>query len=174
MTAAPEPPMGAHASPQSRREYQSPSWYQASHASQAPWPPAPGLPHAPTVGCRICGAIPNTGVQVRSHQGLLFAMRWQTLDGPFCSICGIALVREMTTRTLWQGWWSPLSLVATPLTLLRNAHAYRRLRRLPPPAPVPGRSQAEMGKPVLKRPQSYVALVPLIWAASIIVSNLLA
>ncbi|MET9762180.1 hypothetical protein ABZ016_24500 [Streptomyces sp. NPDC006372] len=39
----------------------------------------------------------------------------------------------MTTRTLWQGWWSPLSLiVGAPLALLQNFLAYRRLRQLPP------------------------------------------
>ncbi len=97
-------------------------------------------------------------------------MRWQTLDGPFCAICGIALVRDMTTKTLWQGWWSPISLIlAAPFTLVSNWIAYHKLSQLQPAAPVfPGQRQLIPGKPVLHRPMAYVALIPLIWATVVI------
>ncbi len=150
-------------------EYQPPAWYlnEGRTGDHVPWhsvSPA-GPPEAPPVGCRICGAGPVAPVQVRSHQGLILLMRWQTLDGPFCATCGTALVREMTTRTLWQGWWGPLSFLAgTPFALLSNFDAYRQLKQLPAPTPVPGRPQAVPGKPVLQRPLAYVALVPLLWA----------
>ena len=159
-------------------EYQPPAWYldAGRTGDHVPWHsvmPAE-LPEVATVGCRICGAGPVAPVRVRSHQGLLVLMRWQTLDGPFCATCGTALVREMTTRTLWQGWWGPLSLLAgTPVTLLSNLSAYRQLKRLPTPTPTPGRPQAVMGKPVFERPLAYVALIPLVWTVWLLSSLLL-
>ncbi|MGW0844271.1 hypothetical protein ACWD26_29855 [Streptomyces sp. NPDC002787] len=100
-------------------------------------------------------------------------MRWHTLDGPFCAICGIALVRKMTTKTLWQGWWGVGSLIfGTPFALASNWAAYRKLRRLQPAVPVPGRRQLPLGKPILHRPLAYVALIPLIWAAWLITGAL--
>lgn len=108
---------------------------------------------------------------MRAHAGLLLVMRDQTLDGPYCATCGNARIRAMTTRTLWQGWWNPLSLVlGAPLTLCQNWSSYRQLRRLPPPVPVPGRQQTSLGRPVLRRPQAYVALLPLITATWLITS----
>jgi hypothetical protein len=114
-------------------------------------------------------------VQVRAHQGLLLFMRWRTIDGPFCSTCGVALVRQLTTKTLWQGWWGPASLLAgTPFALLSNLNAYRQLRRLDPPTQPASRPQAPLGKPVLRRPLAYVALIPLCWATWLITSIVVA
>jgi hypothetical protein len=44
--------------------------------------------------------------------------------------------KKLTTETLWQGWWSPLSLVLfTPVTLLWNVIASARVKKLQAPAP---------------------------------------
>ncbi|QKZ24946.1 hypothetical protein HUT05_25010 [Streptomyces chartreusis] len=144
----------------------------ASHTKPAPWYSVAPAFAPPPDSCRICGAIPAAFVELRAHQGLLFFMRWTSVDGWFCGACGIAQIRELTTRTLWQGWWGPLSMFATMHALLRNWRAYRQLRRLDPPSPVPGRPQTPQGHPVWQRPQAYLALIPVIWAASLIASNL--
>jgi hypothetical protein len=101
---------------------------------------------------------------VRAHQGILILMRFHKIDGPLCRTCGRALVREMTTRTLWQGWWSPFSLFFfSPFTLLMNLLAHRRLAALPQPHPMPGAAPLPEGRPVLSRPQAFVALIPLLY-----------
>ncbi|MGW1894172.1 hypothetical protein ACWCP6_28580 [Streptomyces sp. NPDC002004] len=70
----------------------------------------------------------------------------------------------MTTKTLWQGWWSPISLIAfTPFTLLANLRAYRKFTRLPHPVPRSGTPLAEV-RPVHERPLAYVAALPALWA----------
>ena len=123
---------------------------------------AAGQTAVPT--CRICGAQPAATVSVRAHQGLLLMMRFRKFDGPFCRPCGIAVVRALTTKTLWQGWWSPFSLVfINAFTLVWNLVASRKLAALAPPGPTaPGATRIREGKPVHQRPMAYVAIRPLI------------
>lgn len=173
MTTPPQP--GHHSGPESEftLDYEMPAWYRAH---QAPQGAGTGVPSAepafapmPPIGCRVCRVAPVASCAIRAHQGFIVLMRWHKVDGPFCAICGVALVRELTTKTLWQGWWGVGSLiVGTPFALLSNWGAYRKLRRLQPAIPVPGTRQLPLGKPVLHRPLAYVALVPLIWAATVL------
>ncbi|MET9393707.1 hypothetical protein ABZY20_25410 [Streptomyces sp. NPDC006624] len=147
--------------------YTPPPWTMpAPDAAQASGSSAHPAWHSGVLACRICGAQPAAAVTVRAHQGLLLMMRFHKIDGPFCRSCGTALVRELTTKTLWQGWWSPFSLVFfSPFTLVWNLLASRKLAALPTPGPpAHGASRIQEGKPVHQRPMAYVAVLPLIWA----------
>ena len=173
MTSPPDngAPQGAWSAP----AHKPPAWCldPAAQPHVTPWHSVGPMPAPPLDSCGICGGLPAAHVDVRSHRGLLIRMQWETISAWRCSTCGVALIRELTTKTLWQGWWGVGSLlVGTPLTLLQNLRAYRHLRRLPLAAPAVGRSQADLGKPVLERPLAYVALVPLAWATWLI-TNLL-
>ncbi|MFD7259984.1 hypothetical protein [Streptomyces sp. NPDC059874] len=170
-----------------------PNPYAGAHPTQNPYaqPPAPGHPpmpqhqqyaapyphphaQAPAPGCRNCGAPEAANIAVRAHVGVLIMMRFHTLKGPFCRQCGRSLVRTMTTKTLFQGWWSPLSLVVfTPFTLLWNLIASIKFGKLPPSEPAPGRQPLDEGPPVYARPLAYVAIVPLLWATWV-VANVIA
>lgn len=99
-------------------------------------------------------------------------MRSQKIKGPFCRTCGIALVRSQTTKTLWQGWWSPISLVySAPRTLVLNLLVSRELEALPLPEPAAsGAAPLPVGKQVRHRPLAYVGLIPLVWAVWFVVS----
>ncbi|MFK0179665.1 hypothetical protein ACIQVR_27265 [Streptomyces xanthochromogenes] len=129
-----------------------------------------GLPVSPggqtALICRLCGAQPAVDVTVRAHRGLLFLMTFHRFEGPLCRRCGTAVVRRLTTLTLWQGWWSPFSLVVfTPCTLIWNAVVSRKLTALPwPGLPAPGAVRISEGKPVYRRPLAYVAVLPFVWA----------
>ncbi|MEV4922072.1 hypothetical protein [Streptomyces roseoverticillatus] len=110
---------------------QAPYGYVAPGHAPAP---APMMPAALT--CRMCGGFPAVQATVRQHQGLLIRMTFMHLKGPFCRNCGLAVEREMTGKTLWQGWWSPMSLVLfTPFTLIWNMTVKSKLQKLPPPTP---------------------------------------
>ncbi|WP_199812591.1 hypothetical protein [Streptomyces sp. NRRL S-337] len=101
---------------------------------------------------------------VRGHQGILIMMRFLSLKGPFCRNCGTAVLREMTGKTLWQGWWSPFSLVAfTPFTLISNLTVRAKLNKLPPPVPGQPGQQLDPGVPLRRRPAALGALIPLAW-----------
>ncbi|MEV0412507.1 hypothetical protein AB0I68_17300 [Streptomyces sp. NPDC050448] len=109
--------------------------------------------------CRLCGAQPAAPVTVRGHQGMLVLMRFLRQDGPFCRDCGLATYRRMSSDTLWQGWWGPLSFFITPFTLLLNLGARAGFRRLAPPA---GgfRPALDPGRPLWRRPAALLFLVP--------------
>ncbi|WP_369247584.1 hypothetical protein [Streptomyces sp. R41] len=164
---------------------QNPPYAQTAPAyGQNPYAPADG--HAPAGGyaysaapppltpaCRICAAQPAGDMTIRQHTGLLVAMRFSKMEGPFCRSCATAIHREMTTKTLAGGWWSPVSLLLfTPLTLLWNLYVRTKISKLPRPTmPSPTGVVMDQGKPVLQRPLAYVVLLlPLLWLA-VYISN---
>lgn len=134
------------------------------YAPQAPY----GAPYALTpeqgaYGCRVCGSLPVADTTVYGHQGMIVLMRFRSRKGPFCRDCGVATVREMSAKTLWQGWWSPLSLIITPITLLVNLGPWGKLCRLGPPA---GGVRAPLnpGRSLWLRAPALALLVPLLLA----------
>lgn len=145
----PQPPYQPHPQQQSFPPRQDPRQYQY---------PQPAPP--PHVSCRVCGGVPALAVTARAHRGMVLLMQFRSLPGPFCRTCGVAAVRSMTTATLAQGWWGPLSFVLfNPFALLWNLVQRFRLGALPPPQQ--HGPQLDPGEPVLRRPAAYVALLPL-------------
>lgn len=117
----------------------------------------------PTTGpsCRFCGASPAIEATVRGHQGFLILMRFLKQPGPYCRDCGIATVREMSAKSLWQGWTSFFSVLINPLTLLWNLVIRIRLQRLPAvqqPGPV---ASMDEGRPLYRRLGMLGLLIPL-------------
>jgi hypothetical protein len=125
-----------------------------------------GLPQqqyhgAPPLQCRFCGCVPAVDVTFRGHQGMLVIMRFLHLGGPYCRDCGLATFRQMTARTLVQGWYGLLSFLITPITVLVNLTERAKVARLPAPQPFPyGPSRAPMNPepPLLARPMAIVGL----------------
>ncbi|MEJ8645317.1 hypothetical protein WKI68_37125 [Streptomyces sp. MS1.HAVA.3] len=111
-------------------------------------------------GCRLCGAWPAAPAIVRGHQGLVVMMRALSRTGPFCRDCGLATYRRMSSDTLWQGWWGPLSLFITPVTLLTNLAPRAAFHKLAPPT---GgfRPALDPGKPLWRRTPALLVLTPL-------------
>ncbi|MEU1107267.1 hypothetical protein ABZ408_41030 [Streptomyces tibetensis] len=171
MTSTPD--YGSQQGSQFRPEYEPPAWHVDPAQQQTPWHSVGPMLAPPRDACQFCGGLPAAHVDVRAHRGLVIWMQWETISAYLCATCGIALIRKMTTKTLWQGWWGVGSLIiGTPVTLLNNLSSYLRLRQLPVATAALGRSQVDLGRPVLERPAAYVALIPLSWATWL-VTNLL-
>ncbi|MCX4754036.1 LppU/SCO3897 family protein [Kitasatospora purpeofusca] len=141
-----------------------------AYPPQAGGYPAPAgyAPHGGPV-CRFCGGFPAVETTVRGHQGIIVIMRFLKQPGPFCRTCGTAVVRDMSARTLVQGWWSYLSGIFTVVTLLRNLAAHNRIKDLPPPAPGTHGPQLDPGVPLTKRPHIFMLLLPVLGIVSWIV-----
>lgn len=171
MTTAPEPGSSSGETEPFEPHYEPPDWYR-NPVEPASSVVGHSMGFASVTyerpGCSVCGAQQVAAVSVKRHVGMVFWWRTRTADGPFCRPCGITLVREMTTRSLWQGWWGLFSLLINLLILAENLDAYRQLVRLPPSRPAVGRSALRPGKPVLRRPLAYVALIPAVWAVVLI------
>lgn len=146
-----------------------PAPYPPAYEQQPQWGPAsePGA----ALTCRFCGGYPAVQATVRGHQGMIVIMRWLSLRGPFCRFCGISAHRDMTTKTMWQGWWGYGSFLITPFVLLYNLIPRSRFHKLP--APQPGfRPPMDPGKPIYQRPGVIGLLVPLVPILLLFVSAL--
>ncbi|MCX4763183.1 hypothetical protein OG562_19795 [Streptomyces sp. NBC_01275] len=99
-------------------------------------------------------------------------MRTAKAEGPFCRTCATAIHREMTTKTLAGGWFGFLSLfLLCWLTLAWNLYTHFKIAKLPHATPTA--ATLDPGKPIFKRPLSYVG-VALVgsWLVFLIVSAL--
>ncbi|MBB5978194.1 LppU/SCO3897 family protein [Kribbella solani] len=121
--------------------------------------------------CRFCGGFPAVDATVRGHQGLIIIMRFLKLQGPFCRTCGMASVRDMTTKSLWQGWWGIGSSIINPITMLMNIGPMQKFKSLPEPQPGPGRPM-DPGKPLVQRPAMLMLLLPIVFIGLIVFANL--
>jgi hypothetical protein len=122
--------------------------------------------------CRFCGGFPAVDATVRGHQGMIVLMRFLKLQGPFCRTCGIATVRDMTAKSMWQGWWGIGSSIVNPISMLTNIGPWSKFKNLPEPAPgAPGRPM-DPGKPLFKRPAILGLLLPVALIALIVFANL--
>ncbi|MFC5665822.1 hypothetical protein ACFP3U_22910 [Kitasatospora misakiensis] len=174
---APAPPGYGYpaAPPQAAPAYGAPAQAPPGYGYPAAPPQAGGYPapggYAPQGGpvCRFCGGFPAVETTVRGHQGIIIIMRFLKQPGPFCRTCGTAMVRDMSARTLVQGWWSYLSGIFTIVTLLRNLAAHNKIKDLPPPAPGTHGPQLDPGVPLTKRPHIFMLLLPVLGIGSWIV-----
>ncbi|MGJ5755019.1 hypothetical protein [Streptomyces puniciscabiei] len=133
----------------------------APYQQQAPGAhPSPAAPPPAGPGCDVCGAGPAARVTVRGHQGMLIVMRNLWRKGTFCQTCALAVFRKMQSDTMVQGWWGPMSVIITPITLLINLFTLSRIRKLPAPTAAFGPG-LDPGLPVLRRPAGMIGLVPL-------------
>jgi hypothetical protein len=167
-------------------QYQAPAQpgqpqYDQPHGQQQFGPGFPqhqqapqGMPAYPqgAIQCRFCGGMPAVQATVRGHQGFLIMMRFLKLEGPFCKTCGIATVRNMTAKSLWQGWWGVGSSIINPITMLINIPTRLKFNQLPEPMPGAPGQPMDKGKPLFLRPAILGFLIPIAVIALLIVGNL--
>ncbi|MFI9005194.1 hypothetical protein [Streptomyces sp. NPDC053541] len=128
-------------------------------AEPAPVPSEHAVPELAVGGCQACGSQPALRTTLRAHQGLVLIMRTTKSRATLCRDCGTALHRDMTARTLYQGWWGPASFFYTFVVLVLNLVQRIRLGRLAPPAGGV-RPPANPGRPLLRRIEALGVLLP--------------
>jgi hypothetical protein len=127
---------------------------------------------AQLIPCRFCNNVPTAKTRFRGHRGMIIMMQFRHIDGPFCRDCGMATFREMTSKTLIQGWYSYASFVITPFIVLWNLINRRKIASLAPPQPSPyggARQPMDPGKPLMARPISIIGLcVPFVLVIALV------
>ncbi len=153
--------------------------HKGMQAANLPYaPPAPGmnpgyLPAAPpppeSFRCRSCGAVPAAYAEFHSNRGFIVYRQSTNYVGPYCRDCGIATFRKASAINLIAGWWGYISVFVTPVYLIMNAVARRKVAKLPAPQyPAPGYSPLPVGRPLLLRWQAIGLLLPALLIAVII------
>src|SRR5713101_5436023 len=133
---------------------------------EAPSPTVPGAAVSTgragqPLACKLCGSTPAANMTIHEHNGRLIWMVHKTNKGPFCRDCGTALLRHHQNSTLFQGWFGIFSFFITPVTLLLNLFAWRKVKALGPPQRDPNieskiPAPLNPGKPLFRRPGLYV------------------
>jgi hypothetical protein len=154
-----------------QQQYQGQQYQGQQQFQQGQSFPQQGQAPQGQMACRFCGGYPAAEATVRGHQGLIIIMRFLKLQGPFCRTCGIASVRDMTAKSLWQGWWGIGSSIINPITMLMNIGPMQKFKGLPEPTPGPGRPM-DPGKPLFQRPAILGLLLPIALIAAIVFVNL--
>jgi hypothetical protein len=146
-----------------QQQQQQPQGYQAQPLPAGQNAGAPNASNA--LQCRFCGSYPAKKATFRGHRGMIVVMQFLGQKGPFCRDCGISTFRDMTSKTLVQGWWGYASFIITPFILLWNLLQRLKFNDLPAPQPArDGTSVAPMplGKPLYLRPTMAGLLVPVL------------
>jgi len=121
--------------------------------------------------CRFCGSFPAVDATVRGHQGMIVVMRFLKLRGPFCRSCGIASVRDMTAKSMWQGWWGIGSSIINPITMLMNIGPMQKFKGLPAPLPGAPGQPMDPGKPLFRRAPMLVLLLPVLAIVLVVIAG---
>lgn len=124
--------------------------------------PAAGVPGygEGQLSCGHCGSVPAVDATFRGHLGLIIILKYFKRRGPFCRSCGIATHREMTSDSLWQGWWGIPSMIVNPIIMLINIPQRLKVDKLAEPLPGAPRPPMDPGKPVYLRPTIFGLLIP--------------
>jgi hypothetical protein len=100
---------------------------------------------------------------------MIIIMRFLRRPGPYCRDCGLATYREMTSKSLLQGWWGLLSVIINPIVMLTNLAPRRAVAALPPPVPGAPRMPLNPGKPMIRRPAMLMLLLPVLAIVALVV-----
>lgn len=111
----------------------------------------------PTPGpaCQHCHAQPAMKIAFQSITGMLVMYTIRTVRGVYCRDCGLAIQKQMNSKTLAGGWFSIGSLVGMPIILSINAARAGRLKKLPAPVRTPAYPPAQQYAPVQQPAQPY-------------------
>ncbi|MEU6238801.1 hypothetical protein [Kitasatospora sp. NPDC047058] len=104
----------------------------------------------------------------RGHLGLIVILKYLKRRGPYCRSCGIATHREMTSDSLWQGWWGIPSMIVNPIIMLINIPQRLKVNKLPEPLPGAPRPPMNPGKPVYLRPTMVGLIIPAVLVSLIV------
>lgn len=103
---------------------------------------------ASAYSCEACGRTPAQTFHARRHVGMVVLMRNYQVKLMLCRDCATRLLIRWTGRSLLQGWWGAISLVAAnPATILLNLWNLGKARRMDRPYLSSAPSPAQQPRP---------------------------
>lgn len=116
-----------------------------------------------TFGCEMCGATPATSLSFKQVTGQVFRDLIRTFDARLCRDCGLAIGREVQSRTILSGWWGVFASFRNIAAIASNSNNLYKASLIEPPKtsrdsmfrPLP------VGKSVFARPRTLIGLAAL-------------
>lgn len=85
-----------------------------------------------SAGCRICGEKPALDIILQSASSRIIWWNHSKINAELCAICAERAYISQQSRTLIQGWWGPLSALATVWFSISNiARIDKHRKRIP-------------------------------------------
>ena len=115
--------------------------------------------------CKVCGDSPGENIILQSASSRIIWWNHSKIDAPLCAVCAESVYFAQQSRTLIQGWWGPLSALATIWFSISNIQRISTHRKRLPTIDYKG---TEITRPILKVRNNTVAVIASLIALSII------
>jgi hypothetical protein len=106
--------------------------------------------------CEFCGSDPAGPILLQSASSRILWWNHRKIDATLCGYCAERVFYDQQSRTLIQGWWGPLSAVATFWFSIANTFRIAEHRKFITTVEVNG---AQAQRPKLKISNNPVAMV---------------
>lgn len=115
--------------------------------------------------CKVCGTSPAEAIILQSASSRIIWWNLSTIDADLCAVCAEGAYLSQQTRTLIQGWWGPLSALATIFFSISNLARIDKHRKRVPTIEYNG---MQIARPRLKVRSNPAPIIASIVALSII------
>ena len=106
--------------------------------------------------CIVCGISPAVKVKLQSASSRIIWWNHTKIDKPLCAPCAEMMYLKVQERTLTQGWWGPLSALATVVFSVGNRIRIGNHRKALPTMATENGSIGRFHLQVRKRPAAVV------------------
>jgi hypothetical protein len=79
--------------------------------------------------CELCRETPAEQILLQSASSRIIWWQHQKIEAPLCGMCAEQVYYNQQSRTLIQGWWGPLSALATIWFSLSNKYRISKHRK---------------------------------------------
>jgi hypothetical protein len=121
--------------------------------------------------CEVCGNAPAISIKLQSASSRIIWWNHTKINKPLCPGCAEMMYLKMQERTLTQGWWGPLSALATVVFSIGNRIRIGNHRKSLPTMATGNGSVERFRLQVRKRPAAVVLSLIAVFVIFALASN---
>jgi hypothetical protein len=121
--------------------------------------------------CVVCGSSPAVKVKLQSASSRIIWWNHTKINKPLCAPCAEMMYLKVQERTLTQGWWGPLSALATVVFSIGNRIRIGNHRKALPTMATENGDVGRFHLQVRKRPAAVVLSVIALFVIMALASN---
>jgi hypothetical protein len=120
--------------------------------------------------CDACGGLPAAPTVFRSVQGYVVFYRADSESRTLCGECAKSRFRDITDRTLIEGWWGIVPFIRNLEAIRNNHRVWRAVRELAVPTRPDGATSLPAGRPLYARLGVFVSAMAMTVVATLLVA----